>query len=54
MIAALLASWWTAIWPNLAANVIWMTPAFVLHHLLMRRHVTRLTRQYREEPHAEG
>src|ERR1041385_5379561 len=54
VIAALLASWWTAIWPNLAANVIWMTPAFVVHHVLLRRHVTRRTRQHREEPHAEG
>lgn len=39
--AALLAGWWTAIWPNLAASVIWATPAFVLHHKWLKRHVDR-------------
>jgi hypothetical protein len=38
--AAALAGWWSAIWPNLAANVIWV-PAAALHHVLIRRHITR-------------
>lgn len=38
---ALLAGWWAAIWPNLAASVIWGAPAFTTHHVLMRRHITR-------------
>lgn len=32
----LLAGWWSAIWPNLAANVLWVPLAWV-HHRLMRR-----------------
>jgi hypothetical protein len=39
--ASLIWSWWVAIWPNLAASVIWATPAFVAHHLLLRRHISR-------------
>lgn len=55
--SALLLGWWLAIWPNLAANVIWMTPAFVAHHVLLRRHLRRhlhAPRAPHEEPHAEG
>lgn len=37
----MLAHWWSAIWPNLAASLIWGTPAFITHHKLMRRHVDR-------------
>lgn len=36
----LLAGWWLQIWPNLAANVIWV-PVAAIHHVLMRRHVDR-------------
>lgn len=35
-----LAHTWTAVWPNLAANVLWV-PLVALHHILMRRHVDR-------------
>lgn len=37
----LIGEWWTAIWPNLAASVIWTTPAFIVHHKLLKRHITR-------------
>jgi hypothetical protein len=37
----LLAGWWAAIWPNLAASLIWAAPAFTTHHVLIRRHITR-------------
>jgi hypothetical protein len=36
-----LASNWSAVWPNLEASLIWATPAFVTHHVLMRRHLDR-------------
>jgi hypothetical protein len=39
--AALLAGWWSAIWPNLAASVIWATPTFLLHHRALKRHVDK-------------
>ena len=32
---------WLQIWPNLAASVIWAAPAFTVHHVLIRRHITR-------------
>ena len=32
---------WLQIWPNLAASVILAPPAFTVHHVLMRRHITR-------------
>lgn len=44
----LLASWWTAIWPNLVASVIWSTPAFIAHHVLVRRHIDRRHAQLAE------
>lgn len=34
----LLTGWWAAIWPNLAANIIWVTPALWIHHQRLRRH----------------
>lgn len=37
-----LAHWWTLIWPNLAASVIWTLPAFAWQHRRFRRHITRL------------
>lgn len=39
--SAWLAGAWSAIWPNLAASVIWATPAFIAHHVLLRRHIDR-------------
>lgn len=42
---AWLADTWAATWPNLLASVIWATPAFTAHHVLMRRHVDRRHRQ---------
>lgn len=33
---------WLAVWPNIVASIIWATPAFVAHHLLLRRHHRRL------------
>lgn len=33
---------WGQVWPNLAASVIWATPMFVTHHLLLRRHLSRI------------
>lgn len=47
VMGALLVGWWIAIWPNLAANVIWLTPAWLLHH----RRVDRKGRQ--ERVHAD-
>lgn len=35
-----LAHTWAAVWPNLAANVLWV-PLVAIHHVLMRRHVDR-------------
>ncbi len=37
----LLVGWWGQVWPNLAASVIWATPAFITHHVLLRRHADR-------------
>lgn len=37
-----LATWFdTEIWPNLVADAIYGTPAFLINHLLLRRHITR-------------
>jgi hypothetical protein len=43
-----LVSMWGQIWPNLAANVIWV-PAAWLHHVLIRRHITRLHESSKKE-----
>ena len=32
---------WGQVWPNLLANALWVSPAFVVHHVLMRRHSSR-------------
>lgn len=35
-------SWFvSSVWPNLVASIIWATPAFTAHHLLLRRHITK-------------
>ncbi len=43
-----LASTWAAVWPNLLASAIWATPAFVTHHLLVRRSLDRHHQQLRQ------
>lgn len=35
---------WLQIWPNLAANVIWV-PVAAIHHVLIKRHITNLHEQ---------
>lgn len=37
---------WSAVAGNTAASIIWTTPAFVVHHVLMRR---RQDRHHREQ-----
>ncbi len=46
--AAWLASAWGQIWPNLAANVLWV-PLAALHHRRMKRHIRRLHEEHREQ-----
>jgi hypothetical protein len=46
-------SWlWTnvinPIWPNLAASLLWATPAFVLHQRAVKRHVSAELERHRE------
>jgi hypothetical protein len=41
---AWLVSVWGQIWPNLAANVLWV-PLAAAHHVLISRHITRLHQQ---------
>lgn len=43
----LLFGWWLQIWPNLAANVIWV-PVAAIHHVLMKRHVDRRHQQLKD------
>lgn len=45
--AAWIASAWGQVWPNLAANVLWV-PLAALHHLAIKRHSRRLHAQYRQ------
>lgn len=42
----LLVYGWSSIWPNLAASVIWGTPALSAHHVAIRR---RQDRHHREQ-----
>ena len=32
--------WWGQVWPNLAANVLWV-PLAAVHHVQMKRHIAR-------------
>jgi len=35
-------TWFVAsVWPNIVASVLWGAPAFITHHKLMKRHITR-------------
>lgn len=36
---------WLQLWPNLAANVIWVPVAW-LHHVLSRRHTAKLQAEH--------
>jgi hypothetical protein len=38
---------WLQVWPNLAANVLWV-PVVGIHHLAMKRHLARLHAQQRQ------
>lgn len=31
----------TSVWPNLVASLLWTAPAFVTHHHLLKRHITK-------------
>ena len=44
---AWLASTWTATWPNLLANVLWV-PVVWVHHRVMKRHITQLHAAHRQ------
>ena len=46
---------WSAIWPNLAASIIWGTPALTAHHVAIRRRQDRHHREQvgRDEAHAQ-
>jgi hypothetical protein len=37
------------VWPNLLASVMWGAPAFVTHHVLIRRHQARTTARQTEQ-----
>jgi uncharacterized membrane protein YdjX (TVP38/TMEM64 family) len=39
---------WLQIWPNLAASVLWATPAFLVHHRLIRRHINAVHQDLKE------
>lgn len=34
--------WWLQIWPNLAASVIALPPAFLWHHSRLKKHIEKL------------
>lgn len=36
-----LIDFWSQVWPNLAASVIWATPLFVVHHVRLMTHLDR-------------
>lgn len=36
-----IAAWWSQLWPNLLASVLWAAPGFTINHILLRRHHTR-------------
>jgi len=48
----LLVAQFGAIWPNLAASVIWGTPALITHHLLIRRRIDGEHEARAQEAHA--
>lgn len=45
-----IATWWAGVAPNLESNVIWGAPVFVIHHKLLRRHITNTARQQQANP----
>jgi hypothetical protein len=46
--AAWVAANWSAVWPNLEASLLWAAPAFITHHVLIKRHITREHEKTRE------
>jgi hypothetical protein len=47
---AWLTTVWSEVWPNLAANVLWV-PIVGIHHMLTRRHLRVLREQQRQLHH---
>lgn len=45
---------WGPVWPNLTASVIWATPAFAVHHRLMKRHLDRRLEEHHERLRGDG
>lgn len=43
---------WAQVYPNILASIIWATPAFLTHHLLLRRHHRRLLDQHAAQTRA--
>lgn len=41
------------VWANLLASLLWGTPAFVVHHKLMRRHHEKTVREQTVEQTAD-
>lgn len=37
------------VWSNLLASLLWGAPAFITHHVLMRRHQTRTAQKQTEQ-----
>jgi len=33
---------------NIVASVVWVTPAFIAHHVLLKRHITRKLDEHHE------
>ena len=44
-----LHGFWLAIWPNLAASIIWTTPALYVHHRRLKAHHVRVIDELRKE-----
>lgn len=44
---------WLQIWPNLAANIIWV-PVAATHHVAIKRHISRLHEQSRQHQSEEA
>lgn len=35
-------SWFvSAVYPNLVASLLWAVPGFTVHHVLLKRHITK-------------
>lgn len=38
-------TWWTQLWPNIVADLLWALPGFTINHILLRRHHTTVVHQ---------